>query len=50
MKRKPDNLKRLLIFNVLLLALFVLITINLIETGGQPLAAIEQPAATQPAS
>lgn len=47
MKQKPDSLKRILIFNVLLLVLCVLITINLIETGGRAKGAIEPPAATQ---
>ena len=50
MKRKPDPLKKLLIFNVLFLALFVVITINLLETGGNATTAPTQPAATQPAS
>ena len=50
MKRKPDHLKKLLIFNVLLLALCVVITINLLETGGKAAAPAESPAVTQPAS
>ena len=49
MKRKPDQLKKLLIFNVLILALCVVITINLLETGGTaasaqaPLTAVTEP-------
>ncbi len=50
MKQKPSPLKRLLIFNVLLLALCVVILINLIETGGSATVAPEQPTAAQPAS
>ena len=34
MKRKPNKLKELLIFNLLLFALAVVITINLVVTGG----------------
>ena len=37
MKRKTDILKKLLIFNALFLALSVVITINLLETGGKPI-------------
>ena len=48
MKRKPDLLKKLLIFNVLFLALSVIITINLMETGGKPLPQAT-PAVTQTA-
>ena len=50
MKRKPDRLKNLLIFNVLFLALCVVITINLLETGGKAAIAQTPPAAAQPAS
>ena len=50
MKRKPDQLKKLLIFNVLLLALCVVITINLFETGGKAAAPQPPHAAVQPAS
>lgn len=50
MKRKPDHLKKLLIFNVLFLALCVVITINLLETGGKAAPAQTPTAATQPAS
>lgn len=53
MKRKKDKLKKLLIFNALFLALSVVITINLLETGGHPSASPQvapqstrQPAAT----
>lgn len=48
MKQKPDLLKKLLIFNVLFLALSVIITINLLETGGKPLPQAT-PAVTQTA-
>lgn len=50
MKRKPDQLKKLLIFNVLILALCVVITINLLETGGTAATVQTPSAATQPAS
>lgn len=50
MKRKPDILKKLLIFNVLFLALSIVITINLIETGGRPAAEPATTEVTQPAS
>ena len=48
MKRKPDILKKLLIFNALFLALSVVITINLLETGGKPIPQ-ETPTVTQTA-
>lgn len=48
MKRKTDILKKLLIFNALFLALSVVITINLLETGGKPIPQ-ETPAVTQTA-
>jgi hypothetical protein len=48
MKRKPDILKKLLIFNVLFLALSIVITINLLETGGNPVPQAT-PAVTQAA-
>lgn len=38
MKRKPNQLRQLLIFNLLLLALAVVITINLVVTGGGSVA------------
>lgn len=48
MKRKKDKLKKLLIFNALFLALSVVITINLLETGGLPSASPEAaPQSTQ---
>jgi hypothetical protein len=47
MKQKPDKLKKLLIFNALLLALCLVITINLLETGGQPVLPQATPAVTQ---
>lgn len=50
MKRKPDKLKKLLIFNVVFLALCVVITINLIETGGKPTQPQPTTQVTQPAS
>ncbi len=49
MKRKTDTLKKLLIFNVLFLLLSIVITINLLETGGRA-AAQTTPAVTQSAS
>lgn len=48
MKQKPDILKKLLIFNVLFLALSIVITINLLETGGRPISQ-QSPAVTQAA-
>ena len=54
MKRKPNQLRQLLIFNLLLLALAVVITINLVVTGGGSVAvpeatpAVEQAATQQP--
>jgi hypothetical protein len=50
MKHKKDNLKKLLILNALFLLLSIVITINLIETGGSATASVSQPAVTQPAS
>lgn len=49
MKRKTDQLTRLLIFNVLFLALSIVITINLFETGGTASISQEAPAVTQTA-
>lgn len=50
MKRKTDTLKKLLIFNVLFLLLSIVITINLLETGGRAAPAQAAPAVTQSAS
>ncbi|MEA4915556.1 MAG: hypothetical protein VB061_13405 [Christensenella sp.] len=50
MKHKPDNWKRMIVLNALFLVLSVVITINLLETGGKPTLPQETPAATQPAS
>ncbi len=49
MKRKTDPLTRLLIFNALFLALSIMITINLWETGGRETAPQSTPALTQSA-
>jgi hypothetical protein len=49
-KRKKDLLKELLVLNVVFLALCVVITINLIETGGKAPVAQTQTAVEQPAS
>lgn len=48
MKQKTDPLKKLLIFNALILVLSIVITINLLETGGKPISQ-ETPAVTQAA-
>ena len=48
MKQKTDSLKKLLIFNALILVLSIVITINLLETGGKPIPQ-ETPAVTQTA-
>lgn len=50
MKRKTSILKKLLIFNVVFLALCVVITINLLETGGKAPVSQATPAVTQPLS
>ena len=50
MAKEQKHLTRLLIFNLLFLALTVVITINLLETGGKPTLPQETPAATQVAS
>ena len=50
MKRKTDKWKRMIVLNALFLALSIVITINLLETGGKPAPAQETPVATQPAS
>ena len=47
MKRKTEELKKLLIFNALFLVLSIVITINLLETGGKPAAPQATPAVTQ---
>lgn len=50
MKRKTNQWKKWIIFNALFLALSIVITINLLETGGRPTLPQETPAATQAAS
>ena len=50
MKRKTDKWKRMIVLNALFLALSIVITINLLETGGKPTLPQETPAATQVAS
>lgn len=50
MKRKTDKWKRMIVLNALLLALSIVITINLLETGGKPTLPQDTPAVTQAAS
>ena len=50
MKQKSDQLKKLLIFNALILVLSIVITINLLETGGSAATPQATPAATQAVS
>lgn len=50
MKQKTDKLTKLFIFNVLLLALAVVITINLLETSGARASQHATPVATQTVS
>jgi len=50
MKQKSDQLKKLLIFNALILVLSIVITINLLETGGRAVTPQATPAATQAVS
>jgi len=50
MKQKSDQLKKLLIFNALILVLSIVITMNLLETGGSAAAPQATPAATQAVS
>ena len=50
MKQKSDQLKKLLIFNALILVLSIVITINLLETGGRAAEPQATPAVTQVAS
>jgi hypothetical protein len=50
MKQKTDPLKKLLIFNALILVLSIVITINLLETGGRAVTPQATPAATQAVS
>lgn len=46
MAKEQKHLTRLLIFNLLFLALTVVITINLLKTGGRPVSQ-EMPAVNQ---
>jgi len=50
MKQKTEPLKKLLIFNALILVLSIVITINLLETGGRAVTPQATPAATQASS
>jgi hypothetical protein len=50
MKRKTDKLTKLLILNLLFLALAIVITINLLETGGVRQDGQSAPVAARPAS
>jgi len=50
MKRKINRWKKWIILNALFLVLSIVITINLLETGGKPTLPQETPAATQTAS
>ena len=50
MKRKTNQWKKWIIFNALFLVLSVVITINLLETGGRPTLPQETPSATQAVS
>ena len=50
MKRKTNQWKKWIILNALFLVLSIVITINLLETGGNPTLPQETPAATQTAS
>ena len=50
MKQKSDQLKKLLIFNALILVLSIVITITLLATGGRAVTPQATPAATQAVS
>lgn len=50
MKRKTNQWKKWILFNALFLVLSIVITINLLETGGKPSLPQETPAVTQPGS
>ena len=50
MNQKTNQWKKWIILNALFLALSVVITINLLETGGRPILPQESPMATQAAS
>lgn len=47
MKRKTDQLTRLIIFNILFLVLSIVITINLLETKGTASVSQAAPSVTQ---
>ena len=50
MNQKTNQWKKWIIFNALFLAQSIVITINLLETGGRPALPQETPTATQVAS